>query len=68
MFGTWVMGSLYVEHVLGYGAWATGLAFLPMTMIVGLLSLGTTRAGDGPARPARTVVVGLCHRPARSRC
>src|SRR4051812_31692597 len=35
MFGSWVLGSLYLEHVLGYGAWATGLAFLPMTLIVG---------------------------------
>jgi MFS family permease len=25
MFGTWVMGSLYVGSVLGYGAWLTGL-------------------------------------------
>ena len=22
MFGSWVLGSLYLEHVLGYGAWA----------------------------------------------
>ena len=40
----WVLGSLYLEHVLGYGAWATGLAFLPMTLTVGALSLGTPRA------------------------
>ncbi|WP_121248311.1 MFS transporter [Solirubrobacter pauli] len=59
MFGTWVMGSLYVEHVLGYGAWATGLAFLPMTLIVGLLSLGTTARVMGVLGPARTVIVGL---------
>ncbi len=59
MFGTWVMGSLYVEHVLGYGAWATGLAFLPMTLIVGALSLGTTARVMGCLGPERTVVVGL---------
>ena len=55
MFGTWVLGSLYVEHVLGYGAWDTGLAFLPMTLTVGALSLGTTarvmaRLGAGAHR------------------
>ena len=59
MFGTWVMGSLYVEHVLGYGAWATGLAFLPMTLIVGALSLGTTARVMARLGPERTVVVGL---------
>ena len=42
MFGSWVLGTLYVESVLGFDAWQTGLAFLPMTMTVGLLSLGTT--------------------------
>ena len=56
MFGTWVLGSLYVEHVLGYGAWATGLAFLPMTLIVGALSLGTTaRVMARSGRSARCV-------------
>ena len=24
MFGSWVLGTLFVEHVLGYGAWDTG--------------------------------------------
>ena len=59
MFGTWVMGSLYVEHVLGYGAWATGLAFLPMTLIVGALSLGTTARVMSRLGPERTVLAGL---------
>src|SRR3954453_24132580 len=59
MFGTWVMGSLYVEHVLGYGAWATGLAFLPMTLIVGGLSLGTTARVMNRLGPERTVLAGL---------
>ena len=59
MFGTWVMGSLYVGSVLGYGAWLTGLAFLPMTLIVGALSLGTTARVMGGLGPERTVLVGL---------
>jgi EmrB/QacA subfamily drug resistance transporter len=59
MFGTWVMGSLYVEHVLGYGAWATGLAFLPMTLTVGALSLGTTARVMARLGPVRTVVAGM---------
>jgi MFS family permease len=59
MFGTWVMGSLYVEHVLGYGAWATGLAFLPMTLTVGALSLGATARVMALLGPVRTVVAGM---------
>src|SRR4051794_16624906 len=59
MFGTWVMGSLYVEHVLGYGAWDTGLAFLPMTLTVGALSLGTTARVMKALGPERTVLTGL---------
>jgi EmrB/QacA subfamily drug resistance transporter len=42
MFASWVLGSLYLEHVLGYGAWDTGLAFLPMTLTVAALSTGLT--------------------------
>ena len=50
MFGSWVLGTLFVEHVLGYGAWDTGLAFLPMTLTVGALSLGTTARVMAQAR------------------
>jgi EmrB/QacA subfamily drug resistance transporter len=59
MFGSWVLGTLYVEHVLGYGAWDTGLAFLPMTMTVGALSLGTTARVMAKLGPERTVVLGM---------
>ena len=43
MFSTFVLGSLYLEHVRGYGALQTGLAFLPMTL--------TCSARSRPARP-----------------
>jgi EmrB/QacA subfamily drug resistance transporter len=59
MFTAWVLGSLYLEHVLGYGAWDTGLAFLPMTLTVGALSLGTTARVMGRLGPERTVLLGL---------
>jgi MFS family permease len=59
MFSSWVLGTLYVEHVLGYGAWDTGLAFLPMTLTVGALSLGTTARVMGRLGPERTVLAGL---------
>src|SRR3954451_5093272 len=59
MFGSWVLGTLYVEHVLGYGAWDTGLAFLPMTLTVGALSLGTPAKVMAKLGPERTVILGM---------
>jgi len=43
MYGTWFVGSLYLEHVLHYSAIQTGLAFLPWTLTVAVLSMGVTR-------------------------
>ena len=40
MFSTFVLGSLYLERVRGFGALQTGLAFLPMTVVMGAMSLG----------------------------
>ena len=56
MFGTFFVGVLYVQHVLRYDAMRIGLAFLPVTVVMGGLSLRyserlITRFG------ARTVVV-----------
>ncbi|MGB9184939.1 MAG: MFS transporter [Solirubrobacteraceae bacterium] len=42
MYSTFFLGTLYLEHVLHYGALQTGLAFLPWTITVGALSLGIT--------------------------
>jgi MFS family permease len=40
MFGMFFMGSLYMQTVLGYDALQIGLAFLPGTILMGVLSLG----------------------------
>jgi EmrB/QacA subfamily drug resistance transporter len=40
MFGMFFLGSLYMEQVLGYGALEIGLAFLPVALAIGILSLG----------------------------
>jgi MFS family permease len=40
MFGMFFLGSLYLQRVLGYDALQIGLAFLPVTAIIGTLSLG----------------------------
>ena len=39
MFGVFFLGSLYLERVLGYGALEIGLAFLPVTLVMGTMSL-----------------------------
>ena len=39
MFGTFFMGSLYLQRVLGYSALEIGLAFLPTTIAMGVLSV-----------------------------
>ena len=56
MFGMFFLGALYLEQVQGYDALQIGLAFLPATIVMGVLSLRyseplMTRFG------ARTVVV-----------
>jgi EmrB/QacA subfamily drug resistance transporter len=39
MFGTFFLGSLFLERVLGYDALEIGLAFLPVTLLMGVVSL-----------------------------
>jgi MFS family permease len=40
MFGMFFLGALYLQRVLGYDALEIGLAFLPVTVVIGTLSLG----------------------------
>jgi len=42
MFTAFVLGALYLQRVLGFGAIDTGLAFIPTTVAIGGLSLGVT--------------------------
>ncbi len=42
MYSTFFIGTLYLEHVRGYSALATGAAFLPWTLTVAVLSQGIT--------------------------
>ena len=43
LFGTFFLGVLYMQHVLGYSSLQTGAAFLPQTLAVGAFSLFVTR-------------------------
>ena len=40
LFGMFFLGVLYLQEVLGYDALETGLAFLPVSVLIGILSLG----------------------------
>jgi len=59
MFSTFLLGVLYLQHVRGYGALETGLAFLPLTLIMGVMSVGVTARLMGRFGPLRVLLVGL---------
>jgi EmrB/QacA subfamily drug resistance transporter len=40
LFGMFFLGVLYLQRVLGYDAIETGVAFLPVSLTIGILSLG----------------------------
>jgi EmrB/QacA subfamily drug resistance transporter len=42
MFAVFFFGALYMEKVLGYGPLQTGVAFLPMSLTMAVMSLGIT--------------------------
>jgi len=42
MFGMFFLGALYLQRVLRYDAFQVGLAFLPVAVAIGALSLGFT--------------------------
>ena len=42
MFSAFFLGSLYLERVLGYDAIDTGLAFMPLTLAIAIMSMGVS--------------------------
>jgi EmrB/QacA subfamily drug resistance transporter len=59
MYSTFFLGTLYLEHVHHFSALQTGLAFLPWTVTVGILSLGVTARLVGHFGPIRVLVAGM---------
>jgi EmrB/QacA subfamily drug resistance transporter len=57
-FGSFFLGALYLEHVLGFDALQTGLAFLPMTLSVLIMSLGISARIMARIGPLPMVVSG----------
>ena len=50
LFSTFFLGALYLERVRGYSALRTGVAFLPLSLAVGVLSAGITARLMSPLR------------------
>jgi EmrB/QacA subfamily drug resistance transporter len=59
MFATFFMGALYLQHVRGYNALGTGLAFLPSTLTLGVLSTGITARLMHSFGPRAMLIPGL---------
>jgi len=59
MFGMFFLGSLYLQRVLGFTPLEIGLAFLPLTAIIGVLSLGFSARLNLRFGPRATLIPGL---------
>jgi EmrB/QacA subfamily drug resistance transporter len=59
MYSTFFLGTLYLEHVHHYSALQTGLAFLPWTVTVGVLSLGVTARAVARFGAMRVLTLGM---------
>ena len=59
MFTTFFLGALYLQNVKGYGAVGTGLAFLPTTLALAVLSLGITARLMRTFGPRALLIPGL---------
>jgi predicted MFS family arabinose efflux permease len=59
MFTTFFLGALYLQHVKGYSAFNTGLAFLPSTLTLAVLSLGISARLMRTFGPRALLIPGL---------
>ena len=59
MFTNFFVGALYLQHVRGFSSFATGLAFLPTTIALGILSAGITASLVARFGPVNVLITGL---------
>jgi EmrB/QacA subfamily drug resistance transporter len=59
LFGFFFLDALYFRRTLGYTAIATGLAFLPLTIAIGALSLGWSARLAMRFGPRNMIVAGV---------
>jgi MFS family permease len=59
LFGMFFLGVLFMQHVLGYSAIGTGVAFLPLSLGIGVLSLGFSARLNQRFGPKATLLTGV---------
>ena len=59
MFGMFFLGALYLQKVLGFDSLEVGLGFLPVTAIIGTLSLGFSAKLNARFGAKATLVPGM---------
>src|SRR5919107_631897 len=59
MFGIFFLGALYMQLVLDYTPLEVGLAFLPGSLLMGLMSLGFTDRINMRFGPRKVLITGL---------
>jgi EmrB/QacA subfamily drug resistance transporter len=59
LFGMFFLGVLFMQHVLGYSAIGTGVAFLPVSLGIGVLSLGLSARLNSRFGAKATLLPGL---------
>jgi len=59
LFGMFFMGALYLQRVLGYGAIEVGIAFLPLSIGIGALSLRFSPSLVTKYGPRSVLIPGL---------
>ena len=59
MFGMFFLGALFLQRVLGFTSLEVGLAYLPVTGLIGLLSLGFSAKLNLRFGPRATLLPGL---------
>jgi EmrB/QacA subfamily drug resistance transporter len=59
LFVNFFVGALYLQHSRGYGAFQTGLAFLPVTLTIGVMSSGLAARLMARIGPRNLLMAGL---------
>ena len=59
MFGMFFLGALYLQRVLGYDPLEVGLAFVPVTLVMGALSLNFSERAAMRFGPRNTIIPSL---------
>jgi EmrB/QacA subfamily drug resistance transporter len=59
MFSAFFLGALYLERVLGYDAIDTGLAFMPLTIAIAIMSMGVSARLVERVGSVQTLAAGL---------